>query len=115
MGLLRYMPNINFNKRIQASTLVETLVGTVIIVVIFAIAMMTLNNLFKNVMKNNTLKIDNHLFKLQYLHQNNKLNLPYQEEFENWEIEIKRKKTKKEQIELRATHRLTNKTRDYDY
>ena len=108
MGLLKL--------KLKASTLVETLVGTVIIVVIFAIASMTLNSVFKNTMKNNTLQIDNHLYKLQYLHQNNKLIVPYQEEFGNWEIEInKKQKDTPNQIEIQATNKLTNKIRNVSY
>ena len=68
----------------------ETLVATVLIVLIFMLASMILNNLFSNTIKNNTQAIDNHLNELQYLHQNEQLQLPYTEVFQNWNISIEK-------------------------
>jgi len=73
-------------KKIKASTLMETLVATILIVVIFMISSMILNNLFSNTIKNNTSAIDNHLNELQYLFKRHKLAVPYQEDFNNWQI-----------------------------
>ncbi|MCF6296664.1 MAG: hypothetical protein L3J08_01550 [Flavobacteriaceae bacterium] len=76
----------NKNLKLKASTIIETLVASVIIILIFTIASLTLNNIFKGVVKNDVSKIENHLTKLMYLQQNEKFDLPYQEDFKDWEI-----------------------------
>ncbi len=48
-------------KKIKAFTLMETLVATVLIVIVFMISSMLLNNLFYNSIKDNTIAIDAHL------------------------------------------------------
>lgn len=98
-------------KKIKASTLMETLVATVLIVVVFMISSMLLNNLFYNSLKNNTRAIDAHLNELQYLYQNEKLTLPYQDEFKSWKISIvSLKRNGKNTIVFDVINRNTNKT-----
>lgn len=75
-------------KKVKASTLMETLVATVLIVVVFMISSMILNNLFSNSIKNNTRNIDAYLNELEYLYKNEKLIVPYQDEFEDWQISV---------------------------
>lgn len=75
-------------RKVKASTLMETLVATVLIVVVFMLASMILNNLFSNSIKSNTRVIDTHLDELQYLYINDKIPLPYSDDFEDWEIDI---------------------------
>jgi len=75
-------------KKVKASTLMETLVATVLIVVVFMIASMILNNLFSNTIKSNTRDIDAHLNELCYLYSNDKLNLPYYDDYKQWEVSI---------------------------
>ena len=77
-------------KKIKASTLMETLVATVLIVIIFMLSSMVLNNIFSNTVKNSHNAIDAHLNELQYLQRNEKLELPYDEDFEKWQISILR-------------------------
>lgn len=89
----------------------ETLVATVLIVLIFMLASMILNNLFSNTIKNNTQAIDNHLNELQYLHKNEQLQLPYTEVFQNWNITLENfKKDDKFYVEFEAINSKTNKT-----
>jgi len=76
------------NIRLKASTLVETLVASVIIIVIFTIASLTLNNIFSSNIKGNLNNVENHLNKLEYLYHNNKIKYPYQEDFEDWDIQL---------------------------
>ena len=57
-------------KKIKASTLMETLVASVLIVVVFMISSMILNNLFSNTIKSNTRAIEAHINELQYLYIN---------------------------------------------
>lgn len=98
-------------KKIKASTLMETLVATVLIVVVFMISSMLLNNLFYNSIKDNTRVIDSHLNELQYLYQNNKLILPYYDDYNSWSISIALLKEKgKNSIVFDAVNTTTNKT-----
>lgn len=75
--------------KVQASTIVETLIASIIIIIIFSIASMTLNNLFKSSVYNDTASIETHLGKLQYLQLKNKLSFPYNENYQGWSIIIK--------------------------
>ena len=77
-------------KKIKAATLMETLVATVLIFVVFMLASVILNNLFSNSIKNNTRAVDTRLYTLQYLWQNDQLQLPYDEEFDNWIITVEK-------------------------
>ena len=75
-------------KKLKASTLMETLVATVLIVVIFMISSMILNNLFSNTIKSNTRVIDAYVNELEYLYRNDKLRLPYNDDFKSWTITV---------------------------
>lgn len=75
-------------KKIQASTLMETLVATVLIVLIFMLASMILNNLFSSTVNGNTQAIENHLNELQYLQLHKQLKLPYRDTFQNWDVSV---------------------------
>jgi len=75
-------------KKIKASTLVETITASVIIIIVFAIASLTLNNVFASTIKNDTNQIENHIQKLEYQYVNNNISIPYNEEHKNWEISI---------------------------
>ncbi|WP_409557563.1 hypothetical protein [Allomuricauda sp. SCSIO 65647] len=75
-------------RKVRASTLMETLVATVLIVVVFMTASMVLNNLFANSIQLNDNKIRQELLRLQYQHQNEQLQVPYYAEFGPWQIEV---------------------------
>lgn len=75
-------------KKIKASTLMETLVATVLIVVVFMISSMILNNLFYNSIKNNTRGIETYLSELEYLYKNEKIMVPYYDDYNTWSITI---------------------------
>lgn len=77
-------------KKIKASTLMETLVATVLLVVIFMLASMVLNNLFSNTIKGNTRDIEVYLTELEYLYRNDKIALPYDTDFGLWTISIEK-------------------------
>ena len=76
MDLLKKMQLAVFNKlrssvfslqtKTKASSLVEVIVATVIIVIIFAIVTLTLNNIIKNTYRAKTDDINNHLNKIVY-------------------------------------------------
>ena len=96
--------------KIKASTLIETLVASVIIITVFGMASLTLNTIFKNSVQNNTRTIDTHLNKLMYLNQHGKLDKNYQDNFKEWEIIVsKQSAINMEYTVFAATHNKTQK------
>ncbi len=75
-------------QKLKASTLIESLVASVLVIVIFTIASLTLNNIFKATMNSNTDRVQNRMHTLEYLVINTKIAYPYQENFEDWEIRL---------------------------
>ncbi|SFW21458.1 hypothetical protein SAMN02927921_00607 [Sinomicrobium oceani] len=71
---------------VRASTLMETLVATVLIVVIFMVTSLILNNLFSGSLKENTRNIDMRLEELSYTISRHRIKVPYDEEAGNWII-----------------------------
>src|SRR5690606_4226789 len=76
--------------KLGASTLMETLVATVLIVVVFMMASMTLNSLFANTIAQNDDEIRQELLYLQYRYGHGRLPLPYYGEIGPWSIEVER-------------------------
>lgn len=74
--------------KIKAATLVETIVASAIIVVIFLIASLSINNVFKNTVANNDFELNNRIKEITYLAKNKKINFPYLEETPRWIITI---------------------------
>lgn len=66
----------------------ETMVATALIITVFMISSMILNNLFVSMTSSNTRSIDAHLNKLEYLYHNKQLDIPYDEEFEKWRVTV---------------------------
>ncbi len=75
-------------KKIRAATLIETLTASVLIIIVFMIASLSFNSIFTNHQKRNLSSIENRVKELEYLIINNKLKIPYAEDFGAWEIEI---------------------------
>lgn len=98
-------------KKLKASTLMETLVATVLIVMVFVITSMILNNIFSSSIKNNTQAIDAYLNELQYLQMHDNIELPFREDYMHWDVSIEKHLNNKFQlIEIEAIHKQTNKT-----
>ncbi len=105
------LKKLYFDCRIKGATLIETLVATVLIVFIFMLASMILNNLFSNTIFNSTQAVENHLYELQYLEQHEQLELPYTETYQNWNVNIENfKENDKSITEFEAINLKTNKT-----
>lgn len=75
-------------RKITASTLMETLVATIIILVVFVAASLVLNNTFKTIVANDRFNLDNRIRFIEYKYQHNEIALPYLEDFERFEIYI---------------------------
>ncbi len=78
-------------RKVKSATLIESLVASVIIIIIFTIASLTLNNVFESSIKNNTNRVQNRINELNYLYINDKVKSPYQEDFEDWNIRLLQK------------------------
>ena len=97
-------------KKIKAATLVETLVASVLIVVVFTMATLVLNQVVQSNAKANTQQITHELNRLQYLYSHAKLPTNYRATFGNWELTLVPVKNKIETaFVLQASHRTTGK------
>ncbi len=92
-------------KKIRSATLVETLVASAIIMIVFLIASLSLNNVFRGVVKNNDAQFQNRIKELTYFTKNNKVALPFYEETEQWDIVIE---TQEGVITMEALHKPSN-------
>ena len=96
--------------RFKGSTLMETLVATILIMVVFVVASLVLNNLFSSSINSNISVITNHLNELEYLQLNNQIRLPYSDTFDNWDIIVSNQKEDENNIIVfEATNKATNK------
>ncbi len=98
--------------KLKASTLVETLVATVLIVTIFSISSLALNTIFKSVIqKRNNQTVHTRLYELKYLYIHDKVGVKYQESFNNWAISISQNTRGDQQIiNIDAIDKTTKKT-----
>nr|WP_321232944.1 hypothetical protein [uncultured Psychroserpens sp.] len=98
-------------KKVRGSTLMETLISSVLIVVIFMVASLIMNNMFSNSIRNDTRAITAHLNELEYLSISDKLKVPYMDEYDGWDISIKKGKNGRyDEVQFLAHNQITNKT-----
>lgn len=95
--------------KLRSATLLETLVATVLILVIFLISGLIINNLAKNTIKNNHYSIEVEMKRLGYFSSHGQIKLPYQTEYNNWNIEAK-ENASSEDIEIEAWQKEGSKT-----
>jgi len=102
-------------KRIQASTLMETLVATVLIVVVFMMASLTLNSLFATTVKTHDDEIRQELLFLQYQYHHGKLSLPHYDQLGGWDIRVEQLDWQgTQQIIFTATNKSTGKALKFE-
>ena len=89
----------------------ETMVATVLIVIIFMVASLVMNSLIAAKSKGGDGQvIREHLKKLEYQYLNQQIEIPYAEQWENWEITVlEDEKQAIKTIELKAIEELSNK------
>lgn len=87
----------------------ETLVATVIIVIIFMISSLILNNVFGNIVVNDLQPIETRMLELEYEYKNGKLLLPYQEDEGDWLYTLQKINDKK--VILKAENYNTDQVR----
>jgi Tfp pilus assembly protein PilV len=95
-------------KKIKSATLIETLIATVLIVVVFLMASMIINTIFFNTFHQKKELVMNRLDELEYEYINKSIELPFSEEIENWNIEII-KLSQSDVVEFKAQNKITNK------
>ena len=98
-------------KKIKSATLVEALVATVLIVIVLVIASLVLNNLVLNTFSKNTHPVETRLNELEYQIQNQLIQVPYEENFNGWNIVIQKQRMKAEEcVLISATNEPNTKT-----
>lgn len=89
-------------KKLSAATITETLVASTLIMIVFVIGSMSMNQIFQSVVTTQTSPMENRVSELQYLVHHHQLNLPHFEETDQWEIEIIKNG---KQLKLSSTHK----------
>ena len=99
------------SKKVKASTLMETLVASVLIVIIFMVASLVLNNVLVSHTKYATDEIEAKLNELEYRAGLGQLRYPYQENHGDWDIYIEQSTEGNKTINrLVATNKKTGRT-----
>ena len=75
-------------KKVKGSTLFETMVATVLLVIIFTVASLVMQSLLEGEHRQNTRRVQERLQVLEYAISQGQLALPYAEEWEGWSIDI---------------------------
>ncbi|MEL6809704.1 MAG: hypothetical protein AAFP76_00020 [Bacteroidota bacterium] len=78
-------------KKIRAGTIVETLLASVIIMVVFSYASLSLNGAFAGVIRHKDTAFQNRIKELVYLLKNDQLEVPFYEDTDSWDIQIQEK------------------------
>ena len=86
----------------------ETMVATVLIVVLFMMSSLLLNTIFASSVTGNNQQLTTHLQELEYQYKNGTLSIPYYEELNDWDIELDTESIGTSTfLSLQATHRET--------
>lgn len=110
MGVLNQFSKLK--KKVKASSLLEVLVATLIIMATLTISIVILNNLMSNAVKNSTKFVDTELQKLHYQYRQNLITFPYTSEENDWLISIeKEKNVKVPAVLFEAIHKTSQKKR----
>lgn len=80
----------NLLVKLKASSLIETIVATILIMIVFGIALTSITNILENTVKNSTNEIDSKLNKLVYQYEYGLVKVPDMIEAESWNIETKK-------------------------
>ena len=75
-------------RKISGATLVEALLASVIVLVVFFMASIILNSSFKSSLQSTTMNIDNRVRELLYQFENGNLETPYYEETVIWSLSL---------------------------
>ncbi|MDG2194283.1 MAG: hypothetical protein P8K77_05420 [Polaribacter sp.] len=99
-----------FAKKLEGSSLTETIVATILILIVFVITTASLNNILKNTLKRDTTAVEGMLNEFIYTYRYQKTQLPTTLEQGDWIIEIQHKKVENvEMVFIEATHKESKK------
>jgi len=87
-------------KKQEASSLTETIVATTIILIVFAIATLSLNNILENTIQRDTSEIESILDQYAYKYMHQKIKIPASYEHGDWFVKIDNDKAKTEEIHI---------------
>ena len=97
-------------KKVNASSIVETVTASVVILIVFGIAMMTIANILESTVKRNTNALDKELNKLEYLLKYQKIQIPDIIETDEYTVEITlEKQSDQSYVLLKARSKKNNK------
>lgn len=98
--------------KVKGSSLIETLIATIIIMIVFGIAMMSVTNILENTVKNSASKIDTELNKLTYRYHHGLIKVPDVIQSGQWSVELKKvKEGALDYVLFQATHKTNKKVR----
>lgn len=75
--------------QVKGSSLIETLIATIIVMIVFGIAMMSVTNILENTVKNSTSAIDIELNKLMYQYHHDLIKVPDTIDYGLWKVDVK--------------------------
>ncbi|NGX85376.1 hypothetical protein G3A46_13720 [Aequorivita sp. KMM 9714] len=78
-------------KKVRSATLVETMVASVIIVIVFVIASLSLNNIFRGTINSDDSALRNRINELTYYVDNEKIKVPFYEDTVLWDIAVEKR------------------------
>lgn len=85
--------------------MVETLVATVLIVLVFVIASLTLNSIAIRQINQSQHEINQLIKKLQYQYKHGVISLPFATTYKDWDIELVKEEPRSKEYVIRAHHR----------
>jgi len=86
-------------RKVKGATLIEVLVASVLIVVVFSIASLALNTVFRSVVKNSNAEIvTTRMHELSYLYEHQKIKINYQETYNDWSISLSKQSDNNQSI-----------------
>lgn len=98
-------------KKIKASSLNEVIIATIVIVLVFGIAIAILNNIMQNTIRKNTKAANSKLSEIVYQYQHALIKLPYSNDEGDWLIHIsKQNNNNLNEVEFEITSKKTNTT-----
>jgi Tfp pilus assembly protein PilV len=101
-------------KRLRGATLMETMVATVLLVVIFMVASLVMNSLVLAGAKANLEPINEKLNTLEYAYQNTNISVPYEEQWKDWLINMtKVNQNNSPIVRITAVHAKNDKVVEY--
>ncbi len=95
-------------KRVKASSLTEVLTASVIMMIVFGIAVTVLGTLIESLVNKNTQYIENELNEIHYLLEHQQIKIPFEEEMKDWNVTVE-KESDSDFIIIQAVHLKTKK------